>query len=376
MKKQYLLLFMIAFATSFVACKKDETSTENKSLVIPSAYDSTNFIWNLGDLISFRQNFDAMVNEAKKGRVSGQTVSGVAIQNAFQAGDLSIAAVTNSVFSGKLFGSNNDGWFNKIEQVSGKTYHVDSANNTGGTFGGYLFDENGFEPEQIIEKGLFGAALANYAQTLLKSPGLAEVDQALYVLGFTTHFVNSSDAKHGSAADKYLAVYVARRDKNDGNGLYSNTRFNFIKLQAALKAGETYQNEKNEAIAAILLNMEKANFATVVNYCHTSIANLSQTTLTDAQKANTLHAIGECIGFTMGYKGLVNNKITDAQIDEILTLLNAPATGGGKPALFITDRVNQIQKLELIINKIQQIYAFSDSDVNDFKKNWIVEQNR
>jgi hypothetical protein len=376
MKKQYLFLLMIAFATSFVACKKDETNTENKSLVMPSAYDSANFIWNLGDLISFRQNFDAMVNEAKKGRVSGQTVSGVAIQNAFQAGDLSIAAVTNSVFSGKLFGSNNDGWFNKIEQVSGKTYHVDSANNTGGTFGGYLFDENGFEPEQIIEKGLFGAALANYAQTLLKSPGLAEVDQALYVLGFTTHFVNSSDAKHGSAADKYLAVYVARRDKNAGNGIYAQIRFNFIKLQAALKAGEAYQNEKNEAIAAIISNMEKANLATVINYCQTSIANLSLTSLTDIQKAATLHAIGECIGFTTGYKGIQNKKITDAQIDEILVMLNAPATGGGKPALFITDRVNQIQKLQLIINKIQQIYGFTNAEIEDFKKNWIVEQNR
>jgi hypothetical protein len=169
---------------------------------------------------------------------------------------------------------------------------------------------------------------------------------------------------------------VARRDKNDGNGLYSNTRFNFIKLQAALKAGEAYQTEKNEAIAAIISNMEKANFATVVNYCHTSIANLSQTTLTDAQKAATLHAIGECIGFSMGYKGLVNNKITNAQIDEILELLNAPVSGNGKPALFITDRVNQILKLQTIITKIQQIYNFSNVEIEDFKKNWIAEQNR
>jgi hypothetical protein len=188
--------------------------------------------------------------------------------------------------------------------------------------------------------------------------------------------MNSSAAKHGAAADKYMAVYAARRDKNAGNGIYAQIRFNFIKLQAALKAGEAYQNEKNEAIAAIISNMEKANFATVINYCQTSIANLSLTSLTDIQKAATLHAIGECIGFTMGYKGIQNKKITDAQIDEILVMLNAPATGGGKPALFITDRVNQIQKLELIINKIQQIYAFSDSDVNDFKKNWIAEQNR
>ncbi len=374
MKKQSLLLIIMAFAMVFTACKKEETNTGKSALTIPSAYDSTNFIANLGDLISFRNHFDAMVNEAKKGRVTGQNASATNMANSFKAGTISIESFTIPAFASLLLGEN--AWFKELEKASGTTYHVDSSSVQGGTFGGYLFDENGFEPEQIIEKGLFGAALVNHAHSLLKSPRLAEVDQALYVLGLTPHFVNSNAAKYGSASDKYLAVYAARRDKNEGNGLYGNTRYNFIKLQAALKAGEAYQVEKNEAIAAIISNMEKANFATVINYCHTSIANLSQTTLTDAQKAATLHAIGECIGFTMGYKGLLNKKITDAQIDEILTLLNAPTTGGGKPALFITDRVNQISKLQLIISNLQQIYSFTDAEVEDFKKNWVAEQNR
>jgi hypothetical protein len=73
---------------------------------------------------------------------------------------------------------------------------------------------------------------------------------------------------------------------------------------------------------------------------------------------------------------LVNKNITDTQIDEILELLNAPVSGNGKPALFITDRVNQIQKLQSIINKIQQIYGFTNVEIEDFKKNWIAEQNR
>ena len=374
MRKQSFIGIITAFVVIFTACKKEETNTGKSALTIPSAYDSTNFVGNLGDLISFRQHFDAMVNEAKKGRVTGQNASATNMANSFKAGTISIESFTIPAFASLLLGEN--AWFKELEKASGSTYHVDSSSVQGGTFGGYLFDENGFEPEQIIEKGLFGAALVNHAHSLLKSPRLAEVDQALYILGLTPHFVNSNAAKYGSASDKYLAVYAARRDKNEGNGLYGNTRYNFIKLQAALKAGEAYQVEKNEAIAAIISNMEKANFATIINYCHTSIANLSQTTLTDAQKAATLHAIGECIGFTMGYKGLLNKKITDAQIDEILTLLNAPTTGGGKPALFITDRVNQISKLQLIISNLQQIYSFTDAEVEDFKKNWVAEQNR
>ena len=65
-------------------------------------------------------------------------------------------------------------------------------------------------------------------------------------------------------------------------------------------------------------------------------------------------------------------KATDAQIDELLALL-AP---DNKPSLFVTDRVNKANNLQLAMNKLQSIYGFSAVEMEDFKKNWVAEQNR
>jgi hypothetical protein len=365
------LLTIAGVTLFFAACKKEEEKKSETPLDIASSYDSSNYLLNSEKYGALRGNFDLLVVECKKARVNGVVVNESSLNNFFEAGTTSIKSVTIPSYASQLQGPN--GWFKQLALASGNAYHVDSSSINGGTFGGYLFDENGFEPEQMIEKGLFGAALSHEAIKILNNnPGLNEVDYALGLIGATPHFKSSNNAKHGSAADKYLAVYLARRDKNDGNGFYTKLKSDFLKLQAAIKGGEKYTKEKNEAIQSIKLTMEQANFATIINYCHTSIANLTLTTLTEAQKAATLHALGECVGFAIGWKELPGKKITDAQIDELLTLLNNNA----KPSTFITNRVSEITKLQQTISKIKEIYGFTDVQVEDFKKNWVSEQNR
>ena len=175
-----------------------------------------------------------------------------------------------------------------------------------------------------------------------------------------------------------MAVYAARRDKNDGNGFYTQLKNNFIRLQAVAKAGADYKKEQDEAVADIKLTWEKVNAATVINYCHAVIANMSKTNPAEADKANSLHAYGECVGFIHGWRTIpqTQKKITDAQIDEILTLLNAPATGPPTSYLFITDPVNQLPKLTQVINKLKTVYGFTDAQIEDFRKNWLNEQAR
>ena len=380
MKLKNRLLYIILSIAILPACTKDVEVTPTpapptSNLVIPLAYDSSNYPTAIAFVSSIRANLDALVTEVKKGRIIGQKLSATALKASFRNDALNIEGITTTYYVGQLTQAN--GWFDKAEKASGNVYRPDSASIVGGTYGGYLFDENGFEPEQMIEKGLFGAALSNKVIELItNSPTVDKVDQALHIIGGTPHFKSSNAAKHASAADKYLAVYIARRDKNDGAGFYSQMKFNFIKLKAAIKAGAGYNKERDEASAALRLILEQTNYATVINYCHTSIANLSKTNLTDAEKAATLHAIGECHGFALGWKNVTGKKITETQIDAIMELLNAPLTGIGKPSLFITDRANQIAKLQQIINKVKNIYGFTDTQVEDFKKNWVAEQNR
>lgn len=368
-KKNSILVAVLAlFALSSCTEEKEKEQDLMPGLSIPSFYDSTNYNTNVASLAEVRTKFDALVTEIKKGRISGTTVTESAINGFYSP---TVSQLTTAHYNTIL--TSNSGWFKQLAEASGNTFNPDSTTTQGGTFGGYLFNEDGFEPEQMIEKGLFGAALSNHAISLISNnPTLEKIDQAIYVFGATPHFKSSNAAKHGSGADKYLAVYMARRDKNDGNGIYTAMMKNFIKLQAAVKGGSAFNAQRDAAATEIKLAFEKANFATVINYCQSSLAKLSATTVSDADKAGSLHSIGECLGFVQGWKSVQGKKITDAEIDELYTLLN----GNSKPLNFITDRVNEVNKLQLTINKIQTIYGFSAAEIEDFKKNWVAEQNR
>ena len=175
-----------------------------------------------------------------------------------------------------------------------------------------------------------------------------------------------------------MANYAARRDKNNGQGYYSQLKKAFISLKTAVKAGSAYNKERDAAVATIKSTWEKVNAATVVNYLHSITATMSATAPTDAQKAAALHAHGECAGFLLGWYQLpaADKKITDADIEFLLNLLHTPVAGAQKPYLFITDPVNNLSRLTQAIQKIKTIYGFTDTEIEDFKKNWVAEQGR
>ena len=353
------------------------------ALSIPTVYTSTNFSTNALTQTTVVNQLNALTTEAKKGRVSGTLVAKTALDNLFNAGINSLATLATPYYKGKLEGTN--GWFDKLAQASGNTYTpAIPTTGKGGVFGtgssAYLFDENGLEMEQMIEKGLFGAVLFKHATDLFSGNiNEATTDQLIAIFGATPSFSNSSSANVAvEIRDRAMANYGARRDKNDGNGFYSQMKFQIIRLQAAIKAGADYNKDRDEAIASIKLIWEKINASTIINYCHAVISTLSATTITDNQKAAALHAYGECVGFTHGWRTIAqaHKRITDNQIDEVLTLLNAPYNGTPTAYKFVTDAVNELPKLTQIINKLKDIYGFSTQEIEDFKLNWITVQNR
>jgi hypothetical protein len=234
----------------------------------------------------------------------------------------------------------------------------------------------------MVEKGLFGAALYNQAVVLMKGHAgftPANADQLLAFYGASVNFNSSDDAaKHGASVDRFMANYAARRDKNDGKGLYTQLKTQFIRLQAAAKQEPNYHDDLLNALDQIASLWEKANAATVINYCHSAVSTLSSTSTTEAQKGAALHSLNEAMGFLQGWKTIDAGyrRITDAQIDEYLALLNVPATGTPTPYSFLTDPVNQLPKLQQLISKLQTLYQFSTQDVEDFKRNWVKEQGR
>ncbi len=377
MKTKQLLAGALIGLVLVTSCKKDEEKTP---LEIPTSYDGSNFTTHTAAQNALIVQLTALTNEAKKGRNAANTVTRAALENLFNSGNPALSEEITSYFKGRLEG--NGGFFYELAKSSGTTWTPQTPDGTsqGGVFGGYLFDEYGVEMEQLIEKGQFNATMYNHAVKLMSGNiTLATVDQLVASFGAKPAFANSgSNNVSADVRDRVMAIYGARRDKNDGNGMYSQIKRAFITLQAAVKAGEDYIEERNKALKDIQILWEKINAATIINYCHSPISSLSQTNPTEAQVGGALHAVGEAIGFAHGMKTINPNfrKITDTQIDEVLALLNAPATGAASVYKFATDPVNELPKLQQVITKLQAIYGFTAQEIEDFKFNWVAVQGR
>ncbi len=369
-------LLLLNFA--FVACNNEDSDTPAPQLEIPTTYDSAGFSAATTTQRNVLGQLSALTTEVQRGR-RGEAVTRETLENLYKAGSPSLEDVTTPYYAGRLQGAN--GWFNDLAQASGgSVYTPGPPQGQGGTLGGYLFDENGLEIEQVVEKGLFGAALYHHATTLFSPQMTTEnVDQVLAIYGATPTFSNSSSNNVSSdVRDRFLANYAARRDKNDGNGLYTQTQRAFLKLQAATKEGQTFQTEKEEAIAELKLLMEKINAATIINYCHATISRLSATDPSPNDVGAALHAYGEAVGFLHGWRTVpqADKRISDDEIDQLLVLLNAPYNGVPTSYRFATDPVNELPKLTQVIEQLRALYGFSAQEIEDFKKNWVNEQGR
>lgn len=371
-----LIAFFVLGLTCFSCDNGDDPIRPD--LQVPSTYDGSNFSTSTVTEEAVFSQLSSLTAEMQRGR-QGQTVTLETLENLYGAGNPSVEDITTTYYADRITGT--DGWLDELARASGGSeYMPGEPVAQGGTLGGYLFDENGLELEQVVEKGLFGAALYNHATTLF-SPQMTdeEVDQVLAIFGATPAFSNSGSSNVASdVQDRYMAKYAARRDKNDGNGLYSQMKAAFLKLQAATNAGTEYQTEKEEAISEVKLLWEKANAATIINYCHSAISKLSATNPSPDDMGSALHSYSEAVGFLHGWRTVpqADKRISDAQIDQLLVLLNAPQNAVPTSYKFATDPVNELPKITQVIDQLKSLYEFSTQDIEDFKKNWVSEQGR
>lgn len=373
MKKQTLPYLFLAYCLFITGCRPDE----RPPLHIPDVYDDSNFYLYATEELQVLHQFMALMAEAKKGRTTEKLVELNILNGYYTAGSPSLRDYSTAYYVNRMQGPT--GWMSELSKASGNLWRPGTVSESGGFYAGYLFNKNGLEPEQVIEKGMYGAALFNHFLNLAKGEiSLETVDRMLASFGASPEFANSYQAKFHANPDVFCASLAASRDKNDGQGLYTRIRDNFIKLQAAVKAGADYKKDRDEAILAIKDSWEKAHFATVVYYCNEAIGLLTKTNTTDAEKARALHVLSICVGCIHGWRILPDNhkRIAEYIIDDMLLQLNAPAENACSIWLYVTDPANQISNLSKIVKTIEDIYGFTPADMQDFKENWVSKQNR
>ncbi len=368
-------LFVLIFISIFgFSCEKDEES--KKQLVIPTVYNSSGFQFNTTREAAVLNQIEAVVGEIERCKTQGNTTTYPTLLNLYNIENPILTQIGSAGFDGKIQSPN--GWLYKASLASGKSYSPIDSNGNGGVYGGYLFDEAGLDMAELVEKTMFGSVMYKHGTDLMAGTATtATVDQLIAILGSNPGFPNTSSSKVPKP-DVFMAKYVARRDKNDGTGFYSQLKTNFIKLQAAVQGGSDFYKERDEAIVAIRQVWEKAMAATVVNYCKTVQSTLSNTNLTEAQKASALHSLTEAIGFTYGLKGIATGRkvISDDQIKQLLVLFNYTETGKSTCYRFALQPEKELPKLEQAVSLIKSIYGFTDQEISDFSKNWINEQGR
>lgn len=370
--KKNLLALGVAFLALSSCSKNDEPVAP---LVIPTTYDATTYVANTTSEKVIRTNFNAVITYLAAGRNVGNKQSAADLKALFEKDSPSLASITNATFKAQIYTS-----FDKDEKASldGKTPNPNNTpaqNGNGGIYGGRLFDENGVEFKESVEKLLFSWALFDRSITLIKStPTQASLDKAICLWGADASFPNTSTASKTTTPDDFSAKYTAARTKGTG-GLYTDMQKAFIKAQAAIKAGDKYNSDRDAAIKSIALTWEKGNIATAIFYLNSVYTSLSAATLDDNARGGALHSFNEATGFFRGLRGISNKTITDAQIDKILDILYVPA--GGTPQLFkLISTSGDKERLKQALTEIKAVYGFTDQEMLDFQKNWVSTEGR
>ena len=372
MNKSICIVLMLA--VFFSACKKEKTP-----LSLPTSYENENFDANVSNETSLATQLLALSTYMKKAENVANKLEADSLTKYYAntTTTTNLKSITASYINNLI----ENTYFPTLVSCSQNTYDIanGATATNGGVYGARLLDKRGKETLQETEKGLYAAALYNHIIALSQTTMTVQtVDKMVRIYGAHANFPNTNTLANTTTPDVLIALYAARRDKNDGTGLYTKIKNQFIKLQAAVKAGSEYNDEKNEAIAEVKLLIEKAIMATVINYSYAAIPKLTNASPTAALNASAIHDLSECVGFIHGFKAInaTNRKITDTQIDELLTLLNAPAATDASMYLFVSNPVVETEKITQLVAKVKNIYGFTNAEVIDFKTNWIASQGR
>lgn len=328
MKTVKLSLLLSAIVLMVSSCKKDEPDDTiiDDTYTVPTTYDFSNATYT-------GQTYRISMLEELSSYMKTANTSGVVLDvqklndmysntgNPFSDSILNASGKNLKDKTYLLDQSVFESYFDSLAQASQST--TIGSNGVAGVVVSssdaskmYLFDKNGFEYTQIIEKGLMGAvfyyqAISVYLENISSDDNVTTSaegtdmehhwDEAFGYFGVPIDFPTSTDGL------KYWGKYCNSRDAVLNTNELLMTAF--IKGRAAISNSD--YTVRDEAKATIMKNWEVVCVASAISYI-----NSAKTNITDDALRN--HALSECVGFVTSLKYNANKKITDAQIQEVL----------------------------------------------------------
>lgn len=344
-------------------------------LTVPDTYDATAFQANASTELIIVDQLAALSSSLASGQDPAVSFTIDELGQLFLQGSPSLSSQTNEAFTSRV-----DNWLVEIAAASGKSFDLQNApQGNGGVQEGYLFDENGVELSQIVEKGLYGAVLYYQAMKTSFDPiESATSDKLLALFGAHPDFPNSYNKSIHPNADRFMAGYAAGRDQDNALGYYSILKNAFITLQAASANTFDYAFELDQSLQTIRYTWEVVNAASTIHSLSLAADLLEDSAPSDQAVTEASHRIAEAAGFMYGYWKLPigYRSLQDDQIESILEKLLIPVDGTSSIYEFAQNPAGTRARLEDVIEELQLFYGFTDAEVLAFKKDWVAEQNR
>lgn len=326
----------ILFAVVFIGCKKDD---EDKGYNVPSTYTFTDAEGN--NTVSFSgqtarlDQLSEMVTYMKTANTQGVTLDAQQLHDMY--------ANTNDNGNGHFS-------FTADKQLKNKTFSLDQAlfesyldsialASTSTVAGGagvagvvtsnsgsnqYLFAANGFEYTQLIEKGLMGAVFYYQATSVYLEDDKMNVDNTTAVDAANGKYYTTME-HHWDEAYGYLtdATDFPTNGTDRFWGKYANSRDGVLNCNSSLMSAFTTGraaisnddlNARASQIDIIRTEWEKVIAATAISYLKEAKGNFADDALRN-------HELSEAIAFVMCLKYNSQKNITNAQIDNVLSLI-------------------------------------------------------
>lgn len=332
-------LFMSALvAVSLTSCDKDDN--DDDSYTVPSAYNFDNASYS--GQVSRLNMMEEMTSYMKTGNTAGTTVDASQLK-AMYANDgftwtsdaFGAVQPTKQLKNKTVTGQDTyfENWMDKLAQASEST--VAGSNGVAGVLSSndgaknYLMDENGYEPTQIIEKGLMGAVFYYQGTSVYLSDEQIDVendvneegkdytamqhhwDESFGYFGAPTE-LNSSNINDLSL--RFYAKYIKKANDAGLGTVDALMNDGFTKGRAAIDNKD--YDARDAAIATVRAEWEMVLVTTGLHYINGAIDDYADDALRN-------HQLSEAYSFIRSLKYNSARKITDAQVDAVLAKMGA-----------------------------------------------------
>lgn len=367
-------LIIASLTLSLVACGGMPSGNDaGCEVTLTGAYPDTTFATAAANEVAMLGRLNAFSAPLRNAALdAGTTVTRAQLDALFTAGTPSLSTYMTPGFQATL-----DETLTAFIAAQGKTFTpANPATGTGGIYGvgttSYVLSEKGVDLREVADKGFYGAVF--YAEAAKRVPTATtpeSIDQLVALFGANPTFQQSDTAAMGK--DEMAAKYAKRRTPAGGPGSYVVIRDAFVRARlAATSSSAACSAERAAALETVKLEWERALASTVVFYVNSAATKLQDSAADATKKASALHDLGEGVGFFVGLKAVpqANRKITDAQLEQVLTAMRTPSISGSTLFRLVTDTPADVDSLLMANTRIQQAYGFTADEMTRFKTNY------